>query len=133
MQSKFASNCFDAVEVGTGDRVKDRLRKIVSAANEKKRGLGISIHSIDADHSIVCAMAIARKENASEVNERHFLLALLGEESSGTMAALTKALREMNLDMELIRAAAETGRPRSAPRYDYTSANTIVDAGEWTL
>jgi len=77
---------------------------------ENERGQGVSIGSLDADLSIAKAALIARKERASQIDQRHLLLALLADKNTGTMNEITKSLSATR--RESIQAAAETGRPR---------------------
>ena len=57
-----------------------------------ERGQGVSIDSLDDDHSIANAALIARKERASQIDQRHLLLALLADKNTGTMNEIAKSL-----------------------------------------
>jgi ATP-dependent Clp protease ATP-binding subunit ClpA len=110
MRSGFARICFDAAGRGTAGRVERWLRKVILAQAENERGQGVSVGSLDTDHSIANAALIARKEGASEIDQRHLLLALLADKTTGTMNEIAKSLSAAS--RESIQAAAETGRPR---------------------
>jgi hypothetical protein len=110
MRSQFAVICFDSAGPGTAAIVDKWLRQAILAQAESEGGLGVSACSLDADSSIASAMSIAREERASEVDERHLLLTLLADRTTGTMVEIAKRLGERN--MKLIQGAAETGRPR---------------------
>jgi hypothetical protein len=109
MRSRFAAICFDSVDPGTAARIERWLLQTVRSQAENERGSGVSVLSLDADPSIASATLIARKEGASLVDERHLLLALLADKSTGTMAEIERVLGQRN--MEKIQATAETGRP----------------------
>ena len=110
MRSGFARNCFEAAGRGTAGRIERWLRQVILAQAEKERGQGVSTGSLDADRSIANAALIARKEHASQIDQRHLLLALLADKNTGTMNEIAKSLSATS--RESIQAAAETGRPR---------------------
>jgi hypothetical protein len=110
MRSGFAWNCFEAAGQGTAGRVERWLRGVILAQAKKERGQGVLIGSLDADLSIAGAASIARKERASQIDQRHLLLALLADKNTGTMSEIAKSLSATS--RESIQAAAETGRPR---------------------
>ena len=110
MRSGFAWSCFEAVGRGTAGRIERWLRQAIVAQAKNERGQGVSIDSLDDDHSIANAALIARKERASQIDQRHLLLALLADKNTGTMNEIAKSLSATS--RESIQAAAETGRPR---------------------
>jgi hypothetical protein len=110
MRSGFAWICFEAAGRGTAGRIERWLHQVVLAQAKNERGLGVSIDSLDADLSIASAALIARKEHASQIDQRHLLLALLADKNTGTMGEIAKSLSATS--RESIQAAAETGRPR---------------------
>jgi hypothetical protein len=109
MRSKFASTCLENAGPGTAARIDKWLRKAIQSQEKNERGQGDSSYSLDADPSIEGAMLIAQNEDASEVDERHLLLALLADRTTATIDTIAKKLGETN--MQSIKAAAETGRP----------------------
>ena len=109
MRSRFAAICFDSAGPGTAARIETWLLQTVRSQAGKRARIG-RIRSLDrADPAIASAIQIARKEGASLVDERHLLLALLADKSTGTMAEIERVLGQRN--MEKIQATAETGRP----------------------
>ena len=110
MRSGFARSCFEAAGRGTAGRIERWLRQVILAQAENERGQGVAIFSLDADLSIANAAMIARKERASQIDQRHLLLALLADKNTGTMNEIAKGLSATS--RESIQAAAETGRPR---------------------
>jgi hypothetical protein len=110
MRSGFAWSCFEAAGRGTAGRIERWLRQVILAQAKNERGLGVPIGSLDADLSIASAALIARKERASQIDQRHLLLALLADKNTGTMSEIAKSLSATS--RESIQAAAETGRPR---------------------
>jgi hypothetical protein len=110
MRSGFAWNCFEAAGRGTAGRIERWLRQVILAQAKNERGQGVPIGSLDADLSIASAALIARKERASQIDQRHLLLALLADKYTGTMSEIAKSLSATS--RESIQAAAETGRPR---------------------
>jgi ATP-dependent Clp protease ATP-binding subunit ClpA len=110
MRSGFAWICFEAAGQGTAGRIERWLREVILAQAKNERGQGGPIGSLDADHSIASAAFIARKERASQVDQRHLFLALLADKNTGTMSEIVKSLNVTS--RESIQAAAETGRPR---------------------
>jgi hypothetical protein len=110
MRSGFAWICFEAAGRGTAGRIERWLHQVVLAQAKNERGQGVSIDSLDADLSIASAALIARKERASQIDQRHLLLALLADKNTGTMSEIAKSLSATS--RESIQAAAETGRPR---------------------
>src|SRR6266404_380008 len=110
MRSGFAWSCFEAAGRGTAGRIERWLRQVILAQAQNERRQGVSIGSLDADLSIAKAGLIARKERASQIDQRHLLLALLADKNTGTMNEITKSLSATR--RESIQAAAETGRPR---------------------
>ena len=110
MRSGFARSCFEAAGRGTAGRIERWLRQVILAQAENERGQGVPIDSLDADLSIANAALIARKERASQIDQRHLLLALLADKNTGTMNEIAKGLSATS--RESIEAAAETGRPR---------------------
>jgi hypothetical protein len=112
MSSEFASICFDTVKRGTADRVGKWLHQTILTQGGNERGLGASSETLADDPLVESAMALARDEHADQVDERHLLLALLADRSSGTMSEIGKALGEHGVG--LIEVAAKTGRPRQA-------------------
>jgi ATP-dependent Clp protease ATP-binding subunit ClpA len=111
MRSGFARNCFEAAGRGTAGRIERWLRRVIYEQAETERGRGVPIGSIDADRSIARAAVIARKEGASQIDQRHLLLALLADKNTGTMTEIAKGLSTTR--RESIQAAAEKGRPRN--------------------
>jgi hypothetical protein len=109
MRSGFARNCFEAAGRGTAGRIEGWLRQAILAQAESERGQDAPFGSLDADLSVVSAALIARKEHASQIDQRHLLLALLADKNTGTMREITKGLSATS--RESIQAAAETGRP----------------------
>ena len=109
MRSRFTSTCFDTAGPGTAARIEKWLREAILSQAKSERGLGVAVSSLDADPSIASAISIALRECALEVDERHLLLGLLADRSTGTMAEIARALRERSI--VAIQAAAETGRP----------------------
>ena len=110
MRSGFARSCFEAAGRGTAGRIERWLRQVILAQAENERGQGVSIDALDADLSIANAALIARKERASQIDQRHLLLALLADKNTGTMNEIAKSLSATS--RESIRAAVETGRPK---------------------
>jgi ATP-dependent Clp protease ATP-binding subunit ClpA len=110
MRSGFARSCFEAAGRGTAGRIERWLRQVILTQAENERGQGVSIGSVDDDLSIANAALIARKERASQIDQRHLLLALLADNNTGTMNEISRGLSATN--KELIQTAAETGRPR---------------------
>jgi hypothetical protein len=110
MRSGFAWSCFEAAGQGTAGRIERWLRQVILAQAKNERGQGVQIGSLDADLSIGSAALIARKERASQIDQRHLLLALLADKNTGTMSEIAKSLSATS--RESIQAAAETGRPR---------------------
>jgi len=110
MRSGFAWNCFEAAGQGMAGRIERWLREVILAQAKNERGQGVPIGSLDADLSIASAALIARKERASQIDQRHLLLALLADKNTGTMSEIAKNLSATR--RESIQAAAETGRPR---------------------
>jgi hypothetical protein len=110
MRSGFAWNCFEAAGQGTAGRIERWLREVILAQAKNERGQGAPIGSLDADLSIASAALIARKERASQIDQRHLLLALLADKNTGTMSEIAKSLSATS--RESLQAAAETGRPR---------------------
>jgi len=110
MRSGFAWNCFEAAGQGTAGRIERWLREVILAQAKNERGQGVPIGSLHADLSIASAALIARKECASQIDQRHLLLALLADKNTGTMSEIAKSLSATS--RESIQAAAETGRPR---------------------
>jgi hypothetical protein len=113
MRSGFAWICFEAAGHGTAGKVERWLREVILAQAKNERGQGVPIGSLDADLSISSAAFIARKECASQIDQRHLLLALLADKNTGTMSEIAKSLSATS--RESIQAAAETGRPRELP------------------
>jgi hypothetical protein len=66
--------------------------------------------SADRLFPLASAALIARKERASQIDQRHLLLALLADKNTGTMSEIAKSLSATS--RESIQAAAERGRPR---------------------
>jgi hypothetical protein len=110
MRSGFARNCFEAAGRGTAGRIERWLRQVILVQAENERGQGVSIGALDSDLSIANAASIARKEHASQIDQRHLLLALLADKNTGTMNEIAKSLSATS--RESIQAAAETGRPK---------------------
>ena len=110
MRSGFAWICFEAAGRGTAGKIERWLHQVVLAQAKNERGQGVSIESLDADLSIASAALIARKEHASQIDQRHLLLALLADKNTGTMSEIAKSLSATS--RESIQVAAETGRPR---------------------
>ena len=110
MRSGFARNCFEVAGRGTAGRIERWLRQVILAQSENERGQSVSMGSLDDDLSIANAALIARKEGASQIDQRHLLLALLADKNTGTMNEIAKSLSATS--RESIQAAAETGRPR---------------------
>jgi hypothetical protein len=110
MRSGFAWNCFEAAGHGTAGRIERWLRQVILAQAKNERGQGVPIGSLHADLSIASAALIARKECASQIDQRHLLLALLADKNTGTMSEIAKSLSATS--RESIQAAAERGRPR---------------------
>ena len=110
MRSGFARNCFEAAGRGTAGRIDRWLRQVIVVQAETERGQGVSIGSLDADRSIANAALIARRERASQIDQRHLLLALLADKNTGTMNEIAKSLSATS--RESIQRSAETGRPR---------------------
>ena len=110
MRSGFARNCFEAAGRGTAGRIERWLRQVILVQAETERGQGVSIGSLDADRSIANAALIARRERASQIDQRHLLLALLADKNTGTMNEIAKSLSATS--RESIQRSAETGRPR---------------------
>ena len=110
MRSGFARSCFETAGRGTAGRIERWLRQVILAQAKNERGQGAPIGSLDADLSIAGAALIARKERASQIDQRHLLLALLADKNTGTMSEIAKSLSATS--RESIQAAAETGRPR---------------------
>jgi ATP-dependent Clp protease ATP-binding subunit ClpA len=111
MRSGFARNCFEAAGRGTAGRIERWLRRVIHEQVENERGRGVFIGSLDADRSIARASLIARKEGASQIDQRHLLLALLADKNTGTMTEIAKGLSTTR--RESIQAAAVKGRPRN--------------------
>jgi hypothetical protein len=110
MRSGFAWSCFEAAGHGTAGKIERWLREVILAQAKNERGQGVPIGSLDADLSIASAALIARKERASQIDQRHLLLALLADKNTGTMSEIAKSLSATSRGS--IQAAAETGRPR---------------------
>jgi hypothetical protein len=110
MRSGFAWSCFEAAGQGTAGRIERWLRQVILAQAKNERGQAVPIGSLDADLSIASAALIARKERASQIDQRHLLLALLADKNTGTMSEIARSLSATS--RESVQAAAETGRPR---------------------
>jgi hypothetical protein len=109
MQSRFTSTCFEAAGRGTAARIEAWLREAIQSQRDQERGQGLASDSIDSDDLTTKALQLARAEHAAEINERHYLLALL-DGDTGTMREIRKYLRPDK--MKRVRATAESDRPR---------------------
>lgn len=112
MRSRFAASCFNSVGEDTAAKIDDWLRGTILSQTECERGLGARI-VLAQDDAVSMAAAIARKEGAEEIDERHLLLAMLQDRSKGTLREICKRLGEKSL--ESIYRAAKLGRPRRIP------------------
>jgi hypothetical protein len=110
MQSRFAANCLDAAGPGTSASIDQWIRDAIVSQVETERRLGAPTDSLESDNLITAANVIAREEHASEIDERHLLMALLMDSASGTMREITDSLGKHNV--ALIQSAAENGRPK---------------------
>jgi hypothetical protein len=92
MNSRFAETCFKSAGPDVPSRLVEWLRGTILAQLTKEQGLLAQAGALDDDPSIAQAAVFARSERSAEVDERHLLLALLANRSSGTMAEIERSL-----------------------------------------
>lgn len=106
LPSHFVQNCFDGIEPGLGARIEAWLKEQAQKHNE-------SFVAGDAVGAILAqASAVAQKECASAIDERHCLLALL-KGVSGTTSAIRDLLGAGRYGSLV--EIAEAGRPVVQP------------------
>lgn len=95
MRSGFTRHCFEIAAPLNTDRIQEWLRQAILIQAGSERGFAGAEASVAEDMAALGATAIALEDGASEVDERHLLLALLAQRSSGTMAKIADALGEV--------------------------------------
>jgi ATP-dependent Clp protease ATP-binding subunit ClpA len=80
---------------------------------------------LDTDLSIANAAMIARKERASQIDQRHLLLALLADKNTGTMNEIAKSLSATSRESIQASARGGSGYKRPVKRSTKTIRRTI--------
>lgn len=85
--------CFDsAVGPEKSNRIRRWINDAVVALVEKEAGHASFVASVANDPTVLNATEIAHGETAREVTARHFLIAILNDQSSGAVAEIRRTL-----------------------------------------
>jgi hypothetical protein len=109
LRSGFARECFDAAGMGTADKIDTWLRATIAGQPGKEQGLPAFEDPAD-DPVIFAAQTLALAERAVKIDERHLLLVLLSDDTTGTMVGMREGLG--NTACAVILDAAKRCRPR---------------------
>ena len=113
LRSNFARECFDAYGAGTADRVEKWLRATITSQPVNEQGLP-AFETPDDDPVILTAQKLALAESDVEIDERHLLLALLSDDTTGTMVGMRKGLGDTACAVVLDAATRNRPRPSAA-------------------
>jgi hypothetical protein len=105
LPSRHFQSCLDEVEPGLSVRVETWFAREAEKGSETYVGTNIF-----ADHHAEAAKVFAEMDQASAIDERHALRAMLADRASGTSKALRQSLGERRFD--LLMQLAEQRRPR---------------------
>ncbi len=107
MQSEFTASCFEEASSGTTAKIENWLHGTIAHQLKVERGLP-SFRDPSDDPVIEAAGKLARVEGAKEIDERHYLLALLDDGAAGTIVELRRSLGKIGF--EKVRSAAKSSR-----------------------
>ncbi|WP_051955966.1 alpha/beta fold hydrolase [Beijerinckia mobilis] len=106
MQSEFTVSCFEEAETGKAAKVEGWLHQTIAHQIKSERGLP-SFRDPLKDLVIGAAGKLAKADGATQIDERHYLLAVLNDRDAATIAELRRGLTEAGF--EKVRSAAQYG------------------------
>ncbi|ANL38334.1 esterase/lipase family protein [Rhizobium phaseoli] len=109
MNSRFTEDCFDHVEPGTAARIKDWCSEAIRLQLAKEQGMSETSQDIISDRHVAGAINIAASEGAQAMDERHLLIALLEDRTSGTIQEILGNLKEQ---FSAVQAKAKATTPK---------------------
>lgn len=109
----YAEVCFNTLGVQTARDVKQWLHELTGSKSPGSHSPIASPRAIDDDPVYLRAFDYAWAERAEQIDERHYLLAILADTNSGTVEELTRALTLQG--MLDVQAKVKSGRPVRTP------------------